>query len=263
MDALEIIRYWETTYASEKVPAAHLNLEPLMHGFLSAFSPGKSYHYVVNFKTLDLQFVSESVREFVGMERDKITFKNIIETAAPDQIQAIKLKEQVIYDFYFNFLPKDLVNKYKLVYLYRMIDANKRSRIILHQALPLSIDEHGNLEQVLSTHTDITYLKIQPTNTISFFSLTKEPSYINISTEEGKFDPENRFNSNLLDNLTPREKEIITLLAKGLSSKEISSQLNLSVHTIQKHRKNILQKTGCTNTSQLISSCIMAGLVME
>lgn len=262
MDSKEIIRYWESKYSSEEVVKGNFNLEPFLHGLLSAFSPGHSFHYIVNFKSLQLKFVSESVFDFVGVKAERVTMEEILSIAEKDQIDLIKLKEQVTYDFYFNFLPSDEVIHYKLVYLYRMKDPDGKSRVMLHQALPLSLDEQGNLENALSVHTDISYLKIQPGNSISFFSLTGKESFINLSTLEGKFDPLAVSNSGLLEALTPREKEIVELLSKGFSSKEISERLNVSVHTIQKHRKNILRKTNCSNTSELVSKCIMEGLVM-
>ena len=260
MHSSEIIQYWESKYASDKIEKLNFDLEPLLHGFLSAFSPGKSFYYIANFKNIKLQFVSEGIYEFSGLEPDAITFEKILSLADPGQINEIKLKEQVAYDFYFNFLPSDEVKAYKLVYLYKMRDAKGQARVMMHQALVLNLDAQGNLEHALSIHTDISYLGIQPDNSISFFSLRGGTSYINLNTERGMFDPETQGGSKLAELLTPREREIISFLAKGLSSKEISSILNLSVHTIQKHRKNILQKTGFSNTSELVSNCIMEGL---
>lgn len=52
--------------------------------------------------------------------------------------------------------------------------------------------------------------------------------------------------------LGEREIEIIKLLAKGLDTTEIAEQLFISPHTVSTHRKNILNKTGVNNTTQLI-----------
>lgn len=52
--------------------------------------------------------------------------------------------------------------------------------------------------------------------------------------------------------LTPREIEIITLIAKGKSTKEMAVNLFLSEHTINTHRKNILKKTNTHNAASLI-----------
>lgn len=52
--------------------------------------------------------------------------------------------------------------------------------------------------------------------------------------------------------LSLREREIVRLLAKGLSSKKIAYKLGISVHTVDTHRRNMLRKTGSTNTAQLV-----------
>lgn len=52
--------------------------------------------------------------------------------------------------------------------------------------------------------------------------------------------------------ITQREREIIQLIAEGLSNKQISDVLNISIHTVLTHRKNILKKTKANNTAGLI-----------
>ncbi|MNE56886.1 Transcriptional regulatory protein DegU [compost metagenome] len=51
--------------------------------------------------------------------------------------------------------------------------------------------------------------------------------------------------------LTTREKEILSLVAEGLSNRDISNQLNISEHTTKNHLKNILQKLHLENRVQL------------
>jgi len=53
--------------------------------------------------------------------------------------------------------------------------------------------------------------------------------------------------------LSIREIEIIKLIVKGLSSKEIAANLQIAVRTVEVHRHNILQKLGVKNTASLIN----------
>ncbi len=46
------------------------------------------------------------------------------------------------------------------------------------------------------------------------------------------------------DQLTRRETDVLVQLVKGLSNKEIADVLNISIHTVISHRKNIIEKTG-------------------
>lgn len=52
--------------------------------------------------------------------------------------------------------------------------------------------------------------------------------------------------------ITRREREVLGYLAKGLSTKVIAQNLQVSEHTIESHRKNLLEKFGAKNTAELI-----------
>lgn len=52
--------------------------------------------------------------------------------------------------------------------------------------------------------------------------------------------------------LTPREHELSSLVARGLANKEIAGRLNLSVQTVKNHVHNILQKTQSKNRAMLV-----------
>ncbi len=58
--------------------------------------------------------------------------------------------------------------------------------------------------------------------------------------------------STTLISLTTREREILSLVARGFSSKQIADQLHISGNTVANHRKNMLAKTGTSSSAQLI-----------
>ncbi len=62
-------------------------------------------------------------------------------------------------------------------------------------------------------------------------------------------------------NLSDREIEIVRLLAEGLASKQIGSELEISKHTVDTHRRNLLRKTGSKNTLELAIRCVRAGVI--
>lgn len=61
--------------------------------------------------------------------------------------------------------------------------------------------------------------------------------------------------------LTPREDEVVKLIAEGYSSKEIASLLVISVKTVERHRANILGKLGMRDRTELTRYAIRAGLI--
>jgi DNA-binding NarL/FixJ family response regulator len=62
-------------------------------------------------------------------------------------------------------------------------------------------------------------------------------------------------------NVTEREIEIISLIAEGLSNKEIAEKLFLSTHTVTTHRKNIMGKLHVNNTAGLVLYAVRNDLV--
>lgn len=63
------------------------------------------------------------------------------------------------------------------------------------------------------------------------------------------------------EELSEREREILLQICKGLSNQEIADVLFISKRTVDKHRANILDKTGCRNTANLVVYAIKNGLV--
>jgi DNA-binding CsgD family transcriptional regulator len=64
-----------------------------------------------------------------------------------------------------------------------------------------------------------------------------------------------------MSNITPKEKVVLSLLAQGLSSKEIASRLFISVHTVESHRKNLRFKFDAKNSSELIMKASVATMM--
>ena len=63
------------------------------------------------------------------------------------------------------------------------------------------------------------------------------------------------------DGLTPRQREILRLIAKGLGTKEIAYQLDLSVKTIETHRAMVMERLGIRDVAGLTRYAIRAGLI--
>ena len=65
------------------------------------------------------------------------------------------------------------------------------------------------------------------------------------------------------DPLSDREKEVLVCLSKGLKNNEIADKLNISVHTVITHRKNIVRKTGIKSVAALTVYAILNNLIEE
>ncbi len=67
--------------------------------------------------------------------------------------------------------------------------------------------------------------------------------------------------SSVTADLSPREKEVLRLIAEGMSNKEIATSLSISVTTAQTHRNRIMQKLGLHTSVELVRYAIRRGII--
>ena len=63
--------------------------------------------------------------------------------------------------------------------------------------------------------------------------------------------------------LSKRETDVLVAVAKGMMNKEIADQMNISIHTVISHRKNITRKTGIKSVSGLTVYALLNNLIDE
>lgn len=61
--------------------------------------------------------------------------------------------------------------------------------------------------------------------------------------------------------LSERERDVLILVAKGMANKEIADRLNISIHTVMSHRKNITHKTGIKSVAGLTVYALLNNLL--
>jgi DNA-binding NarL/FixJ family response regulator len=77
---------------------------------------------------------------------------------------------------------------------------------------------------------------------------------------EGLVAPRKSSSGSAYDVLGPREREVLKLLAEGRTSKQIALALELSVKTVETHRRNITQKVGLRSVAELTKYAVREGL---
>jgi NarL family two-component system response regulator YdfI len=75
-------------------------------------------------------------------------------------------------------------------------------------------------------------------------------------------EPASRALAELAEPLTPREGEVLQMLASGLGNKEIAARLSISEHTVKFHVASILGKLGASTRTEAVSIGIRRGLVL-
>lgn len=64
-----------------------------------------------------------------------------------------------------------------------------------------------------------------------------------------------------MNDLTPREQEVLAMLAEGKTNEEIADTLTISHHTVARHRENLMSKLGLHSRSDLVRYAIRKGLI--
>ena len=259
----KISDHWKDVYSSRVKEYRPFEVSNDFKRYASMFALGNSYLYIVNLHNFELEYVSKSVEQFVKIGTDEIELNDLLKTVVPEEIDIINLKSKVISHFYASYLNQDEVLDYKNIFTYRMKDADGHIRTMLYQAIPLSVLENGIPEHVLCIQTDVSHLKVTSTNAVSFININGGKCYYNIDISKGEFHPEAHEDGakDLSEIFSEREKQIVINLSRGLNAEQIAAELNLSPHTIKTHRRNILQKSGCTNTTELVARCLTSGII--
>ena len=82
-----------------------------------------------------------------------------------------------------------------------------------------------------------------------------------IQKELGEILRAGRSRRRLLDQLTDREREVLRLVAEGLSTKEIASRLSISARTVETHRAHLMRKLGLRSVARLTQFAIREGMI--
>ena len=118
----------------------------------------------------------------------------------------------------------------------------------------------GIINKMLENGAD-SYLLKNATSDDLKTTLKKVLSGIKYLTPEIKRIVSNHLPTTKTPVFTKREKEVLALVAEGLTNNEIADQLFISHLTVISHRKSLLEKTDSKNTAQLIKYCFEFGML--
>lgn len=200
-------------------------------------------YFIFNLQDVKTEWCSKGVKKLLGLEIDEFGVAAFFSMLHPEDLEIFQQRELLAIKF-FKSLPKEHIFKYKLRHDFRLILKDGTIKRILEQAVVIQIGEDGQFQRTLLTLTDVDFLGEGFVSGLSFIGLDGLPSYSNIDLEKGWEECTNP--------LSPREVEILALLCHKKDSSQIAEILNISVETVKKHRKNMIEKTGCSDTNELV-----------
>lgn len=207
---------------------------------LGSLSIGEYFFYIINPNSAIFEYVSPQSESILGYLPDEYTAELCVQIVHPDDLEHVIDIQKKIANFSMEIIPEERIN-YKFTYDFRVIDKKGEIHQIHLQHFFYELSKNLLPNRVFCLATDITQIKVGGTPTMHTYSIKNGlNNLLNSKT-----------NSTL--NLTKKEKEIIEFLIKGYTSQDIADAIGLSKHTVDTHRRNILKKNECSNTSELFS----------
>ena len=122
------------------------------------------------------------------------------------------------------------------------------------------VKEHPQLSVVALVTTYIEPSLLKPYDSIIEISDSK----LKVINKMGQIEKNNDKTERNDDvELSKREIDVLVAVAKGMMNKEIADQMNISIHTVISHRKNITRKTGIKSVSGLTVYALLNNLIDE
>jgi DNA-binding CsgD family transcriptional regulator len=225
--------------------------DPLILELEDTMKKNEQFFYIGDLIKLKILFTSKRSLDMMGVKPADLTFYDFFAGTHPDDLKRNSLGRATLLKIANDLYVDGKVKECKLLSSNLRIKNTKGvySNLLMQMYLYYSTIPHNSVF-LLKLHTTIdSYKKIKHGY---HYYLGDDLSYFRYP------DNELLMTGNVF---STREFEIIKLIAKGYSSEHISEQLFLSLHTVNTHRRNILQKTGKETISELIYELMERGLL--
>jgi DNA-binding CsgD family transcriptional regulator len=223
--------------------------DPLLLELENLTEHNNQFFYIGDILQMKFHFVSKRSRQMLGIEPDELSPYHFFEATHPDDLQRHTLARaklfKMAHDLYtaeqgFTVFSTDI----------KLRNPQGGYSNLLFQLYLFYTTIPYKSVFLLKIHTNIDWFKKRKHG--FHYYVGNDPSYFKYPDEE------------LLmtgSPLSEREIEIVKLIETGLSSEQIADKLFLSVHTVNTHRRNILEKTGKAHISDVIYDFTARGIM--
>lgn len=199
----------------------------------------KRYYFIFNAYTNEIEYFSNSFYEITGHPL-ATNMMEILSYIHPDDTEYCMACEKKIILFLNQLYFEDNFS-FSSKYSFRIKTAAGKYIPIMQRHQPLEVNSMGFASKSLVFHELLPENFVREEDDFLIYDRVKNRPVI----------------SKNIYNLTKREWEIVDLIVEGASTKEISTIMNVSEHTIRTHRKNILHKTNSSNFLELTKKMIL------
>jgi len=223
--------------------------DPLMMEMEELMKENNQFFFVADLIKTQILFTSQRSKQLLGIEPENLNPYHLFEATHPDDIQRHNLgRTQLFKNAHILYTKKN--GEWVLSSNFRLRNPDGEYKDLLFQCYLFFTSIPFDSVFLIEVHTLLEKAwKI------------KIPSHYYSGNDLSMFRyPDDQLIS-VRSIFTDREFEIIRLIHKGLDTDQISEELFLSKHTVQTHRKNILNKGGRTRVSDIIYDLVKTGLL--
>ena len=234
------------------LPSGFRNIDakdPIVLKLKEVMEESNQFITVADLGHIQFLYVSDGIKEMIGVEPSQLNPGHFVEVTHPDDLSRLGLLRAQTF-----IVEKEVLETKKgsALVSFTMRLRNPAGVYINHLCQAYFFYSPGPYKAV--------YL-LQVISNVSWFKMKKQDFHHYKGKDMSLF----RFpDENLLrigPNYSVRELEILRLIESGLSSKEISKKLFISLFTVNTHRSNILTKSGKSQISDLINELKEQGLL--
>lgn len=229
-----------------------------LDNYLQMFHCFDTYCYIIADST-SLKFVKlgGAIEQLTGYKEEEVLGKSysfmLKVHRLSDNIRAARGGSM-----YFNYLYKQAPHKRPFIKVNRTLDLKCKDGTIKHvlvQSIPILFNAPMEPVYFLNIISDISDLKTNREYTHYILDSSDDTQIKKIALHT---DLSMDFHQM---EISKSELKVLRLMADGLSSKQIASQLFLSEHTVKNHRKNMLAKAECDSSSELVKRAVTEGWI--
>ncbi|MAB47624.1 MAG: helix-turn-helix transcriptional regulator [Flavobacteriaceae bacterium] len=233
-------------FESYDKPSLEKHIEKIIE--MDRFLPYSSTFFcITNTQDLTFEYVSKNYKASLGLDPNELKEKGMRyfwSRIHPEDVEFWLQALNSLMKFTLSEIPKEKRQDASYTWNFRFKNAQNVYVNVVQNTTPLIFDSE-NKPIIGLAHYTIMHPDVKLDITASAKLLNDKQEYETIYFDS--------FSQKLLhDSVTNRERDIIRLLILDKTSKEISEKLNISSHTVDTHRRNILKKLDITSTGELV-----------
>ncbi|REE25730.1 PAS domain-containing protein [Winogradskyella pacifica] len=206
-----------------------------------------TFFCVTNTQDLTFEYISKNFTACLGLDAGELKalgMRYFWSRIHPEDIDAWLSALNSLMEFTLSEIPEDKRKDANYTWNFRLKNSDDVYVNIIQNTTPLVFDSDGKPIIGLAHYT-VLDANVKMEITASAKLLNSHNEYETLFF--------NNFSQKLLnDSISNRERDVIRLLVLNQSSKQISKKLNISSHTVDTHRRNILKKLNISSTGELI-----------